>query len=131
MATIALEQILPYSADSVWAIIGDVTRCDWVPSVSSIELNGDIRSFAMAGIGEVHEQIISCDSAAMCLKYSAIKTPANVEHHLATIQLSAQENCCNFLWTVEIRPDAFAGSIEAAMQASLTALKQVLTTTVS
>lgn len=126
MTRIVMEEKLPYSADAVWAIVGDVTRCDWVPAVESIDFADGIRSFTMAGIGEVQERIITCDSEAQCLQYSAIKTPSNVEHHLATIQLTTQGDSCSFSWTVEIRPDAFANSVEQAMLVSLTALKQVL-----
>jgi hypothetical protein len=126
MAHIVLEEKLPYPASSVWSIIGDVTRCDWVPAVESIEFADGIRKFTMAGIGEVEEKIIRCDSKAQCLQYSAIKTPANVEHHLATIQLTSQPDSCSFSWTVEIRPDPYAESVKHAMQVSLTALKQVL-----
>ena len=126
MANIVLEEKLPYPADSVWAIVGDVTRCDWVPAVDSIEFADGIRSFTMAGIGEVQEKIIVCDHKTQCLQYSAIKTPSNVEHHLATIQLTSQGDSCSFSWTVEILPDAYAASVEQAMEVSLTALKQVL-----
>jgi len=126
MARIVLEEKLPYPTDSVWAIIGNITRCDWVPAVDSISLTDDIRSFTMAGIGEVQEKIIACDNKAKLLQYSAIKTPSNVEHHMATIQLTSQGDSCSFSWTVEIKPDAYADSIEHAMGVSLDALKQVL-----
>ncbi len=129
MARIVLEENLPYSADAVWAIIGDVTRCDWVPAVESIEFADGVRKFTMAGIGEVEEKILRCDAKAQCLQYSAIKTPSNVEYHLATIQLTSQEDSCSFSWTVEIRPEAYADSVKHAMQVSLTALKQVLAST--
>ncbi len=126
MAHIEIEEKLPYTAASVWSIVGDVTRCDWVPAVEAIEYANGIRSFTMAGIGEVQERIISCDAQTQRLQYSAIKTPSNVEHHLATIQLTSHGDYCSLSWTVEIRPDPFTDSVKQAMQASLAALKQVL-----
>jgi hypothetical protein len=126
MTSIVMEEKLPFPATSVWEIIGDVTRCDWVPAVETIEFSDGIRRFTMAGIGEVQEKIITCDSHTQCLQYSAIKTPSNVEHHLATIQLTSEGDYCNFCWTVEIRPDPYADSVRQAMQVSLAALKKVL-----
>jgi hypothetical protein len=79
MASIVLHETLPYSAVSVWAIVGDVSRYGWVPAVDSIEFANGIRGFTMASIGEAHERVISCDSKAQRLQYSAIKTPSNVE----------------------------------------------------
>ena len=32
---------LIYPASSVWSIISDISRCDWVPGVESIELEGN------------------------------------------------------------------------------------------
>ena len=36
---------LIYPASSVWSIISDISRCDWVPGVESIELEGNKRVF--------------------------------------------------------------------------------------
>lgn len=126
MKTIILEETLPYTQQQVWAIIGDITRADWVPAVDAItELDG-VRSFTMAGVGEVQERILNRDCDRYCLQYSAIKTPSNVEHHLATIQLSPAENGCVFNWTTEIAPEQFAATVEQGMCVSLEGLKQVL-----
>ena len=113
MKTISLEDRLEYPLERVWAIISDITRCDWVPGVDSIRAENDIRTFQMAGIGEVQEKIICLDHQAHCLQYSAIKTPSGVEHHLATIQLSADaDGETLFSWTTEIAPEQFAVAIE-------------------
>ena len=53
MKTVKIEHDFPQPADEVWAIFADVTRCDWVPAVEEIKLEGDVRSFEMEGIGEV------------------------------------------------------------------------------
>lgn len=126
MKTVNLEELLPYSAKSVWDIIGDITRCDWVPAVDSITEENGIRSFTMEGIGEVQEKVITLDAENFTLAYSAIKTPSNVEHHLATMQLSPQGDSCLLNWSTEIQPDEFSSAIEAAMKISLDGLKSVL-----
>ncbi|MFK7865450.1 MAG: SRPBCC family protein [Pseudohongiellaceae bacterium] len=126
MVKIELEQTLPYSVEAVWAVIGDVTRSDWVPSVNEISLLDGVRSFSMEGVGEVQERILVCDAVKHRLQYSAIKTPSGIEHHLATIQLSQEGDSCLFTWTTEIQPDEYAPVVEHGMNISLEGLKTVL-----
>ena len=61
MESINIKEHLPFSAQEVWDVISDVERCDWVPAVEKITLEGDVRSFTMEGIGEVQEKIIKND----------------------------------------------------------------------
>ena len=127
MKTISLEDRLEHPIERVWAVISDITRCDWVPGVDSISAENDVRTFQMTGIGEVQERIISLDHQAHRLQYSAIKTPSGVDHHLATIQLSADPEGGTLLhWTTEIAPDHFAVAIKPAMSAALSGLRKVL-----
>ena len=46
------------SGDHVWGVISNVSRCDWLPTVNHIDLDGDIRSFEMEGMGKIKERII-------------------------------------------------------------------------
>lgn len=126
MKTLTLKLELPYSVEVVWDIIGDVTRCDWVPSVESISLNDNVRSFTMEGIGEVQEKILLKDSKTHTLQYTAIKTPSPLQHHLATIELETLGEGCLLQWTSEIAPEQFGDAIEHGMQISLDGLKRVL-----
>ena len=126
MQAVRLEETLPYPAKRVWEIIADVTRADWVPMVDEIVENDGVRSFTMVGVGEVEERILKLDSDEYCLRYTAIKTPTALEHHLATIELCPLEDACRFTWSTEIAPDRFADAIEQAMKASLAELKGVL-----
>ena len=61
MKIITLRDELPYSVETVWKILSDVTRCDWVPSVDSIVLQDNVRKFKMDGIGEIQEKILVND----------------------------------------------------------------------
>lgn len=126
MKTLTLKLELPSSVEVVWDIISDVTRCDWVPSVESISLNDNVRSFTMEGIGEVQEQILLKDSKTHTLQYTAIKTPSPLQHHLATIELETSGEGCLLQWTSEIAPEQFGDAIEHGMQISLDGLKRVL-----
>ena len=53
---------LECSAASLWNILSDVTRCDWVPTIDSINLEGDCRVFEMEGMGKVKERILLLDN---------------------------------------------------------------------
>ncbi|MDD9889949.1 MAG: SRPBCC family protein [Gammaproteobacteria bacterium] len=126
MEIVELQELLPHSVESVWEIISDVTRSDWVPAVDEIsEVNG-IRSFSMQGIGEIQEKILINDGENHRLQYSAIKTPNPLEHHLATIELADLDGKCQFKWTTEIAPERAAPTVEQGMKISLEGLKQVL-----
>ncbi|CAN0542239.1 unnamed protein product [Scytosiphon promiscuus] len=126
METVKIDEVLNHPVEDVWAIFADVTRCDWVPAVDVISLRDDVRYFHMEGVGEVAERILLLDHDRHCLQYSAIESPAPLEHHLATIQLSAAERGCHLLWTTEIAPDQFLPAIENGMTLSFEGLKKVL-----
>ena len=51
------EVLFNCSAEALWEVLSDVSRSDWVPSIESISLVGNLRSFDMDGIGSVTEEI--------------------------------------------------------------------------
>ena len=120
---------LIYPAASVWSIISDISRCDWVPGVESIELEGNKRVFKMQGMGRLVEEILSCDNDEMKLTYSAIETIAPISHHLATIKLTERDDKTIFEWSTEIDPPEFSHAIRQGMLASLDKLEEVLKNT--
>ena len=126
MKTISLEQKLACPAGAVWEIVSDVCRSDWVPMVDAIVMDGDVRSFEMAGIGQIQERILEVDHDSLRLRYSAISTPANIEHHLATICIVPEGDSCVLQWTTEIAPDQFADTVRGGMQLSIAELRKVL-----
>lgn len=126
MQTIILEQELACPAGAVWEIVSDVCRSDWVPMVDSITLNGDVRSFEMAGVGQIQERILEVDHDALRLRYSAISTPANIEHHLAMIYIVPNGNSCTLQWNTEISPDRYVETVRGGMQLSIDGLRKIL-----
>ena len=123
-----IEQTRIYSADIaiVWNIISNLSRSDWVPGVERITLKEDTRIFEMQGMGDLVERIIKCDSETKELHYSAIKTQAPINHHLAKIKLENFEGKTKFIWSTEIDPEIFSDAIENSMIASLDQLAEVL-----
>ena len=127
MKTLKEETKFNCSADELWLILSDVGRCDWVPTIDKITLEGDFRHFEMTGMGQITEKILKQDDASMTLQYSAIKTPAPIEHHLATMQISSlNDQECILSWTTEISPDIFADGIHQGMLISIDGIKKVI-----
>ena len=123
-----IEEIKEFKAtsDVLWNIISDIGRSDWVPGVESIEIDGNKRIFKMAGMGGLVEKIIVCNHEKMELSYSAIETMAPIQHHLAKIKLTSNEQNTIFSWTTEIDPPDFADAIRQGMLASLNELEKLL-----
>ena len=127
MKTLKEETKFNCSAEELWLILSDVGRCDWVPTIDKITLEGDFRHFEMTGMGQITEKILKQDDASMTLQYSAIKTPAPIEHHLATMQIvPLNEHECLLNWTTEISPDIFAEGIQQGMLISIEGIKTVI-----
>ena len=127
MKTLKEETKFNCSANELWLVLSDVGRCDWVPTIDKITLEGDFRHFEMTGMGQITEKILKQDDASMTLQYSAIKTPAPIEHHLATMQIaSLNEKECMLSWTTEISPDIFADGIHQGMLISIDGIKKVI-----
>jgi hypothetical protein len=56
MKTLKEETKFNCSADELWLILSDVGRCDWVPTIEKISLEGDFRHFEMTGMGQITEK---------------------------------------------------------------------------
>ncbi len=115
------------SSDQVWEVISNVSRCDWLPTVNRVDLDDDIRSFEMEGMGKIKERIIELNHETNTLVYSAIETRTPIEHHHATMKVfSNGDNDCELEWSTEIEPEIFADAIKQGMQISINGLKSVL-----
>ena len=126
MKVIEQTRIYPVDITIIWKIISNLSRSDWVPGVERITLKDDTRIFEMQGMGDLVERIIKCDSETKELHYSAIKTAAPINHHLAKIKLEYFEGKTKFIWSTEIDPEIFSDAIEKSMIASLDQLAEVL-----
>ena len=127
MKVLKERKVLECSALDLWNILSDVTRCDWVPTINKIDLEGDCRLFEMEGMGQIKEQILLLDDETMTLQYSAIETRTPIDHHLATIQIEEDsDNSCILNWSTEIEPDIFGEAIHQGMLISIEGLIKVI-----
>ena len=127
MKTLSETQIFECSSSFLWNILSDVGRCDWVPTIKEITLDGDCRLFEMEGMGIVKERILLLDNEAMRLQYSAIETPTPIEHHLATMQITEiSPTQCQLDWTTEIDPEVFSDAVHQGMLISIEGIKSII-----
>ena len=127
MKTLTEKITFECSASSLWNILSDVTRCDWVPTIEEISLEGDCRVFEMEGMGTVKERILLLDNESMKLQYSAVETRTPLEHHLATMHITELNNeTCQLEWTTEIDPEIFADAIHQGMLISIEGISKVI-----
>ena len=128
MKSIEERLVLQAPINEVWNILSDISRCDWLPTVNHVEVEGDRRVFEMEGMGKIKEKIIEINHENKTLKYSAIKTRTPIDHHLACMQLkSINDTSTELLWSTEIEPEIFAEAIRQGMLVSAEGLKKVLT----
>ena len=127
MKKLCETQIFECSAKTLWEILSNVSRCDWVPTIKEITLEGDCRLFEMEGMGTVKERILLLDNESMRLQYSAVETPTPIQHHLATMQISSiDESLCKLEWTTEIEPEVFAEVVHQGMVISIEGIKKII-----
>ena len=127
MKTLNEITIFDCSANHLWSILSDISRCDWVPTIEKITLEDDCRVFEMEGMGTVKEKILLLDNENMKLQYSAVETRTPIQHHLATMQIiSVGEKTCKLEWTTEIDPEIFADAIYQGMLISIDGIKKVI-----
>ena len=125
----SIEERLALQApiNEVWDILSDISRCDWLPTVNHVELEGDCRVFEMEGMGKIKEKIIEINHENKTLKYSAIETRTPIDHHLACMQLNPiNDTSTELYWSTEIEPEIFAEAIRQGMLISAEGLKKVL-----
>ena len=123
---IKIEEILPYPPATIWAIVGEPGRVDWVPGVESAEFDGEVRRFKMAGAGGLAERINERDAGRMYLEYSVIESTPPLQSHLASITLEPHEDGTRFIWQTTVEPVAVEPFIATGMKGSLAQLADIL-----
>ena len=127
MKVLTENKIFSCSAETLWNILSDISRCDWVPSVEKISLEGVSRVFEMEGIGKVKENILSIDNENMKLQYSAVETPNPIDNHKATMHvIKLDTDRCELKWTTEIEPEIFSDAVHHGMIISMKGLEEVV-----
>ena len=123
---IKIEEILPYPPATIWAIVGEPDRVDWVTGVESAEFDGEVRRFKMVGAGGLAERINQRDEPRMYLEYSVIESTPPLQSHVASITLEPHEGGTRFIWQTTVEPVAVEPFIATGMKGSLAQLADIL-----
>ena len=123
---IKIEEILPYPPATIWAIVGEPDRVDWVTGVESAEFDGEVRRFKMVGAGGLAERINQRDEPRMYLEYSVIESTPPLQSHVASITLEAHAAGTRFIWQTAVEPVAAQPFIAKGMKGSLAQLADIL-----
>ena len=123
---IKIEEILPYPPATIWAIVGEPDRVDWVTGVESAEFDGEVRRFKMVGAGGLAERIKQRDEERMYLEYSVIESTPPLQSHVASITLEAHADGTRFIWQTTVEPAAVEPFIATGMKGSLAQLAEIL-----
>lgn len=100
----------------VWDAVRDVYRVHerLVPGlVTNVEQEGDDRLVTFANGVVIRERIVTIDDAAMRVAYSVYG--GDIEHHMASMQVVADGEGCEFVWTSDFLPAHFRDYIEGNM----------------
>ncbi len=126
MADGKAEITIDRTPDEVWALVGRFEGLDeWMPGIDSCEMDGDVRKLQTMGM-EIHEQMKDRDDAARRISYSIVKSPMPVEHHLATLTVTAEGEGSRLEWAYEILPDDMAAAFGPVYEGSVKAVKAQL-----
>ena len=123
---IKIEEIMPYPPATIWAIVGEPDRVDWVTGVESAEFDGEVRRFKMVGAGGLAERINQRDEERMYLEYSVIESTPPLQSHVASITLEAHADGTRFIWQTTVEPAAVEPFIATGMKGSLAQLAEIL-----
>ena len=122
---IELKHPFTCSADTLWAIMGDPSRYDWVPGVTSLLMEANVRTMQMAGAGQVSERIFERDAERRHLAYGVIESTPPLAHHRASMTVDPSGEGCMLTWRTEVEPTAVEPFIEQSMQACLAQLERL------
>ncbi|WP_454883171.1 SRPBCC family protein [Sphingomonas oryzagri] len=125
MASIRRHMLLAASPDAVWSLVGDPTTiADWAPSIESCSMDGSMRTLVLKRGGLVVEEIITRDDALRRLQYS-VRSGLPLKHHLGTVDvIDSGEGSSLVIYSTDVLPDKAAPAVEAAIAASIEALRE-------
>src|SRR5438552_2126305 len=79
-------------ADDVWKVVRDFGGlAAWMPGIDSCRVEGDDRILEMMGM-ELTERLLRLDDDARTLAYGITNSPMPIEHHEATIRVTAVDD---------------------------------------
>ena len=127
IATIYREAEIDVSVDKLWEALSDVANVDKLLSyLESAEIDGDFRTCAMDGGGELRELIVSIDQERRRVAYSIVEGPFGFEHHSSSWRAVADGDKAVFIWETDVMPHSIAEVLEPVIDQSINDIRDAI-----
>jgi hypothetical protein len=123
------------SPDDAWAVLADLpaTR-HWLPGVTAVHVDGDVRICRMADGQEVHERISDISARRRTYRFEHLRVPLPVQRSggIFTVTAGPDPNTATVILTTTFEPldptgaDELTDMIHGAFQQSLESLRRYI-----
>jgi hypothetical protein len=124
LGSIRHEIVIDRPAAQVWALAGDPARLhEWFPGITSLTLEGNLRTITVAGGLTMPEEIVIRDESARRFEYS-ITLPIFKFHRGMIDVIELDEERCMVVYSTEADPRTMALVISGGCYRALQELKR-------
>ncbi len=125
MASLRTHARIDRPAEEVWQLVAHPAAISqWFPGIESATATATGRRCAVAGGGQLEEDIVNVDATLRRFRYR-INAGMQVEEHLGTVDvLEDGPNACLVLYSTEIHPDSLADMMGPAIEGGVRGLKE-------
>ncbi|OBI72693.1 SRPBCC family protein [Mycobacterium asiaticum] len=125
MPTLSVRKRLEAPAGTVWAILADFGRVDWIPGVGEVEVDGDgpgmCRRIGGSGGTPVVETLLWIEPESQTLSYEITDNPLPVQRFVAVATVSEPAggvpNGSTVAWEIDYEPDGDDSAAREAIEA--------------
>lgn len=106
MAHVHQETTIQARAERVWGLAGDPGRiAEWLPTLATSELEGDIRRCTLVDGGELRERILEHSDTERAYSYEITDSPLPVRAYRSRLSIEAQDDHSHVVWEVDFEPE--------------------------
>jgi hypothetical protein len=132
MATMRQEVWIDRNPTDVWEVVGDPAAVtSWFPGMLRVEMDGTKRTLHLGSGLHLDETVVTVRHDLRRFQYR-LEGPLPVEHHLASIDVIADEDDdgrCVVVYSTDVEPHALAPVLDGAVGDALASLKQLMEAT--
>lgn len=127
MASITRQVNLAADLDTAWKAVADVGAINkLITFLGEVSFDGERRRCSLGDGGVLDELIVAVDEDTHRVAYSIKDSPFGFTHHHAVMQVLPNGSGSQLVWTTDFKPDAVAGPLSEALDASVTSIQDAL-----